>query len=219
MPDAATLGLFALASLALLVVPGPTVLYVVARSVEGGPRAGLASAVGAHGGTLVHIAAAALGISALVVSSATAYSVVKYAGAAYLVFLGIRRLLERRTLDLSRPAGVPARSTRALLFHGAVVNVLNPKTALFFLAFLPQFVDVGAGRVALQIAVLGAVFIVLGLLSDGTYALLAGSLAGRLRRSRRALTAERYVSASIFVGLGAAAALSGDKGTAGAPAR
>ena len=114
---------------------------------------------------------------------------------------------------------MPARSTRALLFHGAVVNVLNPKTALFFLAFLPQFVDVGAGHVALQIAVLGAVFIVLGLLSDSTYALLAGSLAGRLRRNRRALAAERYVSASIFVGLGAAAALSGDKAAAGAPAR
>jgi threonine/homoserine/homoserine lactone efflux protein len=200
-------------------VPGPTVLYVVARSLEGGPRAGFASAVGAHGGTLVHISAAALGVSALVVSSATAYSVVKYAGAAYLIFLGIRRLLERRTLDLSWPADIPARSIRALLLHGAVVNVLNPKTALFFLAFLPQFVDVGAGHVALQIAVLGLVFIVLGLLSDGTYALLAGSLAARVRRSRRLLASERYVSASVFLGLGTAAALSGDKAPAAAPAR
>jgi threonine/homoserine/homoserine lactone efflux protein len=219
MPDASTLGLFALASLALLVVPGPTVLYILARSVEGGARAGLASAAGAHVGTLVHVAAAALGVSALVVSSATAYSVVKYAGAAYLVFLGVRRLLERRTLDWARPAEVPGRSLRGLLFHGAVVNVLNPKTALFFLAFLPQFVDVEAGGVALQVMVLGLVVIMLGLLTDGAYALLAGTLAGRLRQSRRALSAERYVSASVFVGLGATAALSGEHSRAAAPVR
>ena len=219
MPDPTTLGLFALASLALLVVPGPTVLYIVARSLEGGPRAGFASAIGAHVGTLVHVGAATVGLSAVIVSSATAYSVVKYAGAAYLVFLGIRRLHERRTLDLSRPAGVPAPSTRTLLLNGAMVNVLNPKTALFFLAFLPQFVDVGAGHVALQILVLGLVLIVLGLLSDGTYALLAGSLAQRLRRSRRVLAGERYVSAAVFLGLGVAAALSGDKAPAAAPAR
>jgi threonine/homoserine/homoserine lactone efflux protein len=220
MPDGSTFALFALASIALLVVPGPTVLYVVARSVEGGRRAGVASAVGAHVGTLVHVAAAALGVSALVVSSATAYSAVKYAGAAYLVLLGLRRLLDRRSLDLAGPeAGAFARSTRALLLHGAVVNVLNPKTALFFLAFLPQFVDVGAGQVVLQIVVLGLVFIALGLLSDSAYALVAGSVAARLRRSRRALAAERYVSASVYLGLGAAAAVSGEKAPAAASAR
>jgi len=215
MPDPSTFAVFALASLALLVVPGPTVLYVVTRSLEGGPRAGLASAAGAHLGTLVHIAAAAIGVSALVVSSATAFAIVKYAGAAYLVFLGIRRLRERGWRGLGPPRAPVHRTTRALLAQGAVVNILNPKTALFFLAFLPQFVDPDAGAVALQVVALGLVLVVLGLMSDGLYALSAGWLAGRLRRGgARAERVSRYATASVFFGLGAAAALTGERAPA-----
>src|SRR5919106_4863815 len=135
-PDSATVALFCLAALALLVIPGPAVLYVVVQGAEQGRRVGLASVAGIHLGTLVHVAAAAVGLSALIVASAVAFSVVKYAGAAYLIYLGVRKLLERSRADQREPA---RESLRRAFVRGAVVNVLNPKTALFFLAFLPQF--------------------------------------------------------------------------------
>ena len=209
MPDPSSLALFSLAAIALLLVPGPAVLYVVAQSVHGGRRAGLVSVLGIHMGTLVHVAAAAIGLSALLVSSATAFEVVKYAGAVYLVVLGVRRLLQRAS-PIATGDGATA-PVRRLLVHGAVVNVLNPKTALFFFAFLPQFADVSAGHVGLQMAVLGLLFIALGLVSDSGYALAAGTAGSWLRTSPRALRAERYVSGTIFVGLGVAAALSGSR--------
>ena len=135
MPEPSTLAVFVVAAVALLVTPGPAVLYIVARSVEQGRWAGLVSALGVHVGTLVHVAAAALGLSALLVSSALAFDIVKYLGAIYLVYLGIRRLLAS---DARAEAGAAApRSLRRLFAQGIVVNVLNPKTALFFLAFLP----------------------------------------------------------------------------------
>jgi threonine/homoserine/homoserine lactone efflux protein len=205
MPDPSRLTLFVGAALLLLVVPGPSVLYIVTQSVSHGRRAGIASVAGITTGTLVHIAAATVGLSALLASSALAFDVVKYLGAAYLIAVGIRRLagLERerephlrRTHDLAR-----------LYRQGIVVNVLNPKTALFFLAFLPQFVEPARGAAWLQILALGFLFAALGFLSDGTWALAAGTLGERLRRSRRFPTAQRYVSGSVFVGLGAAAAL------------
>jgi len=143
MPEPSTLAVFVLAAVALLVTPGPAVLYIVARSVEQGRWAGLVSALGVHVGTLVHVAAAALGLSALLVSSALAFDIVKYLGALYLMYLGIRRLL---TSDAAAAASAAApRSLRRLFAQGIVVNILNPKTALFFLAFLPQFTTRGAG--------------------------------------------------------------------------
>jgi threonine/homoserine/homoserine lactone efflux protein len=213
MPDPSTLVVFALAALALLIVPGPAVLFIVTRSVEGGRRAGLASAAGVHIGSLVHVAAATLGLSALIVRSATAFTAVKYAGAAYLVFLGVRRLLDHRSVASSAAGNgtLRRRPTRRLLAEGAVVNVLNPKTALFFLAFLPQFADPSNGHVALQLAALGLVFIALGLVSDGTYALLAGTVGERLHGRPRFLRAERWISASVYLGLGAATALAGGR--------
>jgi threonine/homoserine/homoserine lactone efflux protein len=212
VPDAASLALFAVAALALLVVPGPAVLFIVARSVEGGRRAGLVSTLGVHIGSLVHVTAATLGLSALVVRSATAFTVVKYAGAAYLVFLGLRRLVSRTAqAESGRAAGARGRPLRRLLAEGAVVNVLNPKTALFFLAFLPQFADPDSGHLPLQLAVLGLVFVALGLVSDGAYALLAGTVGQRLRGRRGFVRAERWVSASVYLGLGTAAALGGGR--------
>jgi threonine/homoserine/homoserine lactone efflux protein len=200
-PDSTSLWLFSLAALALLVIPGPAVLYVVVQSAEHGRRVGLASVAGIHLGTLVHVTAAAAGLSALIVASAFAFSAVKYAGAAYLVYLGVRRLLGRDaalTVDRGRE------SLRRAFARGAVVNVLNPKTALFFLAFLPQFVDADRGAVWSQALVLGLVFVGLGFVSDSLYALAAGSAANLLRRRRGLM---RYGSGFVYIGLGATAAL------------
>ena len=202
MPEPTTLLLFTAAAMALIVVPGPAVLYIVARSVDGGRRAGLVSALGIATGGLVHVLAAAIGLSAFVLSSATAFSVVKYAGAAYLVFLGIRRLLDR---DEARVV-VRERGLRRIYGQGVVVNVLNPKTALFFFAFLPQFVDVPAGHVTLQLVTFGLLFVALALVSDSVWALIAGMGAGWLREH---LSLQRWVSGSVFIGLGLATAVSG----------
>jgi threonine/homoserine/homoserine lactone efflux protein len=178
------------------------VLYVVATSVEGGRRNGLLSVAGIHLGSLVHVAAAVAGLSALIVSSAIAFSTVKYVGAAYLILVGIRKWLERD--EPAAPVLRAARSGRRIFTQGVVVNVLNPKTALFFLAFLPQFVDRDR-TVWTQVAVLGLLWVLLGLASDGTWALAGGTVGGFLRRRRRAV---RYASGGIFVGLGATAAAS-----------
>jgi threonine/homoserine/homoserine lactone efflux protein len=200
-PNPNNLGLFALAALALLLIPGPSVLYVVTQSAEQGRVAGLASVAGIHAGTLVHVAAAALGVSALVLASAVAFTTVKLAGAAYLIYVGIRRLLDRSADATVEPRRAPLQT---LFVRGAIVNVLNPKTALFFLAFLPQFVDTARGGVWCQVLVLGLLFIALGLISDSLYA-LAGGYIGALMRRRR--TAMRYASGTIYIGLGTAAAL------------
>jgi threonine/homoserine/homoserine lactone efflux protein len=208
IPDASTLALFVAAALVLLLVPGPAVLYIVARSIDQGRTAGLVSVLGVHLGSLVHVAAAAIGISSLVVSSAVAFGAVKYAGAAYLVYLGVRALLSRE-----EPGEVEVRAAPlgSLLRQGALVNILNPKTALFFLAFLPQFVDPAAGYVALQLTFFGLVFVALGLVTDGLYALAAGTAGNLLRTSRAFAGARRWVSGTVFIGLGLATALSGSR--------
>jgi threonine/homoserine/homoserine lactone efflux protein len=195
-PDSGTIWVFCLTSLALLVIPGPAVLYVV---VQG---AGLASVGGVHLGTLVHVAAATVGLSALIVASATAFTAVKLAGAAYLVYVGVRRLLGRD--DPSLEPGRQRISYRRTFARGAIVNVLNPKTALFFLALLPQFVDPDRGGVWSQALLLGLTFVALGLVTDSAYAVTAGTVGGFLRRRRRTM---RYGSGLVFVGLGAVAAL------------
>jgi threonine/homoserine/homoserine lactone efflux protein len=207
IPDAPAIGLFAVAALALLLVPGPAVLYVVARSIHEGRRAGLASVVGIHVGTLVHIAAATLGLSSLIASSAVAFTVVKIAGAVYLVGLGLWTLFTRRAETDVALGG--ERNLRRAFAQGVVVNVLNPKTALFFLAFLPQFVDPNAPHPAVQIAFLGFLFALLGLVTDSIWALAAGTAGGVLRRSRRFLRTQRYVTGTVYVGLGVATALAG----------
>ena len=207
IPDPASLAVFVVAALALLIVPGPAVLYIVARSIHQGRRAGLASVLGIHVGTLVHIAAATVGLSALVVSSAVAFTAVKIAGAVYLVGLGLWTLFSRSPETEIALGG--ERRLRRVFAQGIVVNVLNPKTALFFLAFLPQFVDPDAAYPALQIAFLGLLFALLGLVTDSIWELAAGTAGGVLRRSRRFTTAQRYVTGSVYVGLGVATALAG----------
>ncbi|HEU0248590.1 MAG TPA: LysE family translocator [Gaiellaceae bacterium] len=207
IPEAPSVGLFVVAALALLLVPGPAVVYIVARSIHEGRRAGLASVVGIHVGTLVHIAAATLGLSALIVSSAVAFTAVKVAGAIYLVGLGLWTLFSHRAEPDVALGG--ERNLRRAFAQGIVVNVLNPKTALFFLAFLPQFVDPNAAHPALQIAFLGVLFALLGLVTDSTWALAAGTAGGVLRRSRRFVRTQRYVTGTVYVGLGVATALAG----------
>ena len=202
MPDAETFILFAAASLAFLAIPGPSVFYIVTRSLAQGRQAGVASMLGVQAGGLVHVVAAAVGVSALIASSAHAFTVVKYAGAAYLIYLGVRKLASPGRSPDGAP-GDPA-AVSQLFWHGVVVNVLNPKTALFFLAFLPQFVDPSA-PVAPQMLVLGVLLVCLGVLSDGTYALLAAR-AGRSLRGR----AFDRVSGAVFVALGVVAALAGE---------
>jgi threonine/homoserine/homoserine lactone efflux protein len=194
---------FAAAALALAVVPGPAVLYIVARSVDQGRFAGLVSALGIGVGSLVHVTAATIGLSSLLASSATAFTVVKYAGAAYLILLGIHRLLTRE--EVAEVAARPPRALRKIFRDGVIVNVLNPKTALFFLAFLPQFVDPDQGAATLQILVLGLIFTVIALSSDSLWALAAGTLGGWLRRSRWYLGVKRWVTGTVFVLLGASA--------------
>ena len=202
MVEPATLLLFAGAALALIVVPGPAVLYIVAQSIDRGRLAGLVSALGVATGGLVHVVAATVGLSSLVVSSATAFTVVKYAGAAYLVGLGLHTLLRPRSAGVPQDAPPAPRRLRRRYWQGVVVNVLNPKTALFFLAFLPQFVDPDRGSAPLQLATLGVTFVVLAVVCDTMWALAAGTASERLRDSRRFLAIQRYVSGSVFVGLG-----------------
>jgi threonine/homoserine/homoserine lactone efflux protein len=213
MPETSTLALFAVAAVTLLLIPGPAVLYIVTRSVDQGRAAGLASVCGVHVGTLLHVAAAALGLSALLVSSATAYDTVRWLGAAYLVWLGVRRLLARDEDVAAAAAGPDARrpGLGRIFAQGVVVNVLNPKTALFFFTFLPQFVDPSRGSVPFQVVVLGAAFVLLGLLSDGAYALLASTGAGWLRRRPRVARASRLVSGGVLISLGVTTALAGSR--------
>ena len=179
MPELSTLVLFVAAALVLLVTPGPAVLYVVARSIEQGPRAGFVSSLGLSVGGFVHVLAATLGLSAILVSSATAFGIVKMIGAGYLVYLGLRTLLNR---DNAAPSVSDSpRGMWRIFRDGVIVNLFNPKAALFFFAFLPQFVDPARGNVALQFLGLGLLFEALGLMSDSTYALLAGTVGGWLR--------------------------------------
>jgi threonine/homoserine/homoserine lactone efflux protein len=205
VPDSSTLLLFAAAAMALIVVPGPAVLYIVAQSIDRGRLAGVVSALGVAVGGLVHVTAAAIGLSSLLVSSATAFNVVKYAGAAYLIGLGLWTILHGGN---GRTAEIPKeRKLSRRFWQGVVVNVLNPKTALFFFAFLPQFVDPDKGSAALQIGVLGLVFVALAVASDSTWALAAGTASERLRGNRRFLAVQRYVSGTVFCGLGALTAV------------
>ena len=206
MPDLSTWGLFVLASLVLLLTPGPAVLYIVARSVQQGRTAGLVSVVGIHLGTIVHIVAAAVGLSALVVESSLAFAIVKYIGAGYLIWLGISTFVSKDH-GSHAPVITPTSLHRAFR-DGFVVNLFNPKTAIFFLAFLPQFVDPAHGPVHWQILMLGLTFMGLGILSDGLFAIAAGAAGEFLRRSARFQQLLRWFSGTSFLGLAVAAALS-----------
>lgn len=197
--------LFLGAAIALVAIPGPGVLYVVARSVDQGRRAGLVSVLGVGLGNFSQVVLAALGLSALITSSAIAFDVIRIAGGLYLIWLGINRLRTKTDFDAQINEPTPHRQ---VFGQGFLVALLNPKTALFFVAFLPQFVNPEAGNVALQILVLGTAFVLMALIGDSLYALAAGTIASRLGGSGRLSSvagASRYAAAGIYFALGALA--------------
>ena len=207
IPDSSSLFLFVSAALLLLMIPGPAVFYIVGRSIGNGRSAGLVSALGIAVGSLVHTAAAAVGLSALLMSSAVAFAAVKYLGAAYLIYLGIQKIRREEPFELSGTA--PRAKLRRIFAQGIVVNVLNPKAALFFFAFLPQFVDASRGNVASQILFLGLLFALLGATTDTFWAVSSGTVANLFRRNARAMRTQRYISGGMLISLGVATAFAG----------
>jgi len=208
MFEASTLYLFILASVTLVIIPGPAVLYIVARGIDHGRLGGLVSVLGIETGGFFHVSAASLGLSAILASSALAFSVVKYLGAAYLIYLGVRSFLDSEPLVLDQ-ADSRTRSLRGIYTQGVIVNVLNPKTALFFLAFLPQFVDPQRGQIALQVLLLGLLFVLIATISDSLYALLSGTLGQWLKEHLQVMRAQRYFSGGVYIALGLFTAFSG----------
>ena len=207
MPDLATLGLFAASALALVAIPGPNHIYIVARSLDQGRAAGFASAFGVETATLLHVVAAAAGVSAALASSGTAFAFVKYAGIAYLLYLAARTLAARD--EPAGPAAPSSASASRLFLDGLLVNLFNPKVALFFLAFLPQFVDPQAGPAWVQIAVLGAMLAAIGLVSDLLYAVGAGGAGARLRASAGFARRRCHITAGLYLLLAAVALVGG----------
>lgn len=205
MIDPSKLPLFLLAALVLLLTPGPAVMYIVARSVDQGRPAGLVSVLSVEVGNFCHVLAATFGLSALLMTSSLAFSAVKYLGAAYLIYLGIRRLLSSE--QAGKTVTVAQQPHHQIFWQGVTVAILNPKTALFFLAFLPQFVDRSLGSVPLQMLTLGCIFVLMAIVSDGMYALLAGSL-GKWLKGKSVWQGERYLTGGAYILLGLVAAFS-----------
>ena len=194
---------FAIASLALLVIPGPAVLYVINRSISDGRSTALAAVAGLEIGNFMHVIAATVGLSAVIAASATAFGVVKWIGAGYLIYIGLRTL-SRKPASFSQEQ--KSLSRRKSFTQGIVVNTFNPKVALFFLSFLPQFIDTEKGSAALQSLILGSLFVVIGLCTDGLYAFLASALRSTLLLGKSLPFVQRYVAGSVFVLLGVIAA-------------
>ena len=203
MPDLGSIITFGVASVALLLIPGPAVIYILNRSVSDGREVGLAAVAGLELGNMVHVVAASAGLSAVLATSATAFNTVKWLGAGYLVFVGVRTLL-------MRPATMSGDSTSVTLkrsfTQGVVVNTLNPKVALFFVSYLPQFIDADKGAAWSQALVLGTVFVLIGCCTDGMYALTASALRNKLLTGRTLPIVQRYVAGTVFVALGVMAA-------------
>lgn len=200
MINTATLPLFLIAAITLALIPGPDMVYVMARSVGQGRKAGIVSAFGVSVGLIIHTSAAALGLSALLMSSAFAYSVVRYLGAAYLIYLGTLMVLSKESIGSL--ATLKQASLGRIFGQGIITNVLNPKIALFFLAFLPQFIDVSSGQVAWQILILGIIFNTIGTSLLIVIANVAGSAGNWLRTRRGFSHIQRWVTGSILIALG-----------------
>lgn len=207
MPRAETLLIFGGTALVLIAIPGPSTIYLLTRTLSEGRRSGFASAFGVETGDLIHVVAAAIGLSAVLASSAFAFDLMKYAGAAYLIYLGIRTLVDR--IDVDVQAATRVSSYGRLYGQGVLIHLLNPKVSLFFLAVVPQFVDPERGSVGVQVLVLGAVFIAVGLAVDIAYVLGAGALRSWLIVRPIVLRRQRQLAGGIYIALGIGAALSG----------
>ena len=208
MPTTATLLTFAVAALALVVMPGPNLIYIITRGIQQGRRAAVVSSLGVQAGMVVHILLAAFGLSALVARSPVLYDVIRYAGAAYLVWIGVSLLRKRHVSAGAATALLPA-SARHLFLHGFAINMLNPKVILFVLALLPQFVDPARGSTIAQMLVLGAVFIGIALVSDTAYALASGSLGAWMKGHPGSERHRNRVSGIVYLVLGLVVALTG----------
>ena len=209
MFESSQLYLFLIASLALLLTPGPAVLYIVARSINQGRMAGIVSVLGVETANFFHASAAALGLSAILLSSALAFDIVKYLGAAYLIYLGIRKILARE--DAAKAEVNKQESLSRIYSQGFVVNLFNPKTALFFFAFLPQFVNTSNGNITLQIFLLGMMFVLMGVITDGAYAIISSSIANQLNANQNFARNQRYFTGLIYIGLGVVTAFTGSR--------
>ena len=207
MINTQTLLLFCITAFALIITPGPNLIYIITRSAGQGWKAGLLSALGVDSGTLIHVVATTLGLSALLASSALAFNLVKYLGAAYLIYPGLRAWFSKsESQAMTHPE--PASAAR-IYFQGMLTNVLNPKVALFFLAFLPQFADVSRGNVTTQLLVLGIVFTFIGVGVDLVAALFASSASNWLRRRTKARQAQKWITGGVYITLGVGTALAG----------
>ena len=205
MIDSTSLMLFIAASLALLIIPGPAVFYIIARTLEQGRLAGLVSTLGITFASVIHVIFAALGLSALILKSAFMFNIIKYVGAIYFIYLGVKTLMgANQPIANVNLSPVPLST---LFWQGFIVNMLNPKTAIFFLAFLPQFVNPQHGSVAMQFVYLGLIFVVLAVTSDSLYAILAGSAKHLLNRSQRMNNIQSKFSGMIYLALGVSTAL------------
>jgi threonine/homoserine/homoserine lactone efflux protein len=209
MPALSTIAFFLLAGLGILVIPGPSVLYILTRSMAQGRRAGLASVGGIETANMVHLVAAALGLSALLMTSALAFSLVKYLGAAYLIYLGVRTLLMRKE-HFALSTASPQKLSQ-LYANGLLVNLLSPKAALFYYAFLPQFIDPARGAAVEQLLILGGLFALLASCTDSLYALIGSSIGQWFKRSVRFQKIQRYVTGSIYILLGLSTAVAGSE--------
>jgi threonine/homoserine/homoserine lactone efflux protein len=208
MFDSVRLLVFLSAALLLAIAPGPGMLYVLARTLAGGRREGLFSSLGTFLGGTVHVLAAAVGVSIILARSAAAFATVKYLGAAYLCFLGLRMILDARK-DSDIAVELPAR--RNPFWQGVATEVLNPKTALFFLSFIPQFVDRAGAHVFLQFVVLGTVSVTLNTTADIVVTMLAGPIGQRFRESARFRGRQRTLTGAFMIGLGTYVALGESK--------
>ncbi|MCL1598313.1 MAG: LysE family translocator [Actinomycetia bacterium] len=209
MPEGTTILVVALASLVLVVIPGPAVIYILTRSVSQGRNAGLVSAIGVNLGSTVHVLAAVAGLTVLLANSTAAYTAVKWAGVVYLAWLGIRTLMSDDE-GFSEPAVEPA-GLKRIFIQGVLVNMLNPKVAIFFLAFLPQFVDPNAPNAATQTLVLGLTLVTIGLISDSVYAVIGGSIGDLFRKRPGAARASRITAGSVYLALAGIAAVAGTR--------
>jgi threonine/homoserine/homoserine lactone efflux protein len=211
VPESSALLVFALASIGLLLIPGPAVLYIVAHGIEHGRKAAVVSALGVETGAFVHALAATLGLSAILLSSATAFSAVKYAGAAYLIFLGVKTLIARESASEQQQTDARPKRLRDLYTRGTIVNILNPKVALFFFAFLPQFVDPDRGSAAAQTLFLGVLFVALAACTDCCYAMVSGTAGRWLKGNPKFSSFRRYFSGSMYLLLGVVTVFTGSR--------
>lgn len=200
--DFSTIWLFIVAAATLLIIPGPAVFYIMARSIDQGKKAGLVSVLGVSLGGAVHVLAGAIGVSAILMTSATAFTIVKYLGAAYLIYLGCKTLFSASDSTTSDIPKSPRKKLLKIFYESALVEVMNPKTALFFLAFFPQFISPSAGSVSVQFLLLGAIFIILAFISDGLYAFLAASIRKRVVGSNASSKLLNRITGYLYIALG-----------------